>query len=69
MIIWVIILISIRLVIFLFTFTKQSKAKLTNEVQHLGKVLPWDKYISKSPLKSDVNRPNHMPRDTLSAKP
>ena len=43
-------------------------AKLTNEVQHWDKVLPWEMYISTSPLKSGVNWPDYEPRDTQFAK-
>ena len=43
-------------------------AKLTNEVQHLVKVLTWEKDIGISPLKNDVKWPVYTVRDTQSAK-
>ena len=47
----------------------QGFTKLTNEVQHrIGKVLPWELDMDTSPLKSAVNWPVYVPRDTRSAK-
>ena len=43
-------------------------SKLTNEVQHLVKVLSWERVMDMSPLKSDVKWPDYKPRDTQSAK-
>ena len=42
--------------------------KLTNEVQHLVKVLSWEFDTSMSPLKNGVKWPVYIPRDTQSAK-
>ena len=42
--------------------------KLTNEVQHLVKVLSWEKDMDMSPLKRGVKLPDYKPRDTRSAK-
>ena len=42
--------------------------KLTNEVQHLVKVLSWESIMSMSPLKSGVRLPDYMPWDNQSAK-
>ena len=43
-------------------------SKLTKEVQHLVKVLSWERVMDMSPLKSDVKWPDYKPRDTRSAK-
>ena len=43
-------------------------SKLTNEVQHLVKVLSWERVMDMSPLKRDVKWPDYKPRDTRSAK-
>ena len=42
--------------------------KLTNEVQHLVKVLAWENIIGMSPLKNGVKWPVYEPRDRQSAK-
>ena len=42
--------------------------RLTNEVQHLVKVLPCEERITNSPLKSGVKWPDYKARDTASAK-
>ena len=42
--------------------------KLTNEVQHLVKVLAWENIIGTSPLKNGVKWPVYDPRDRQSAK-
>ncbi len=36
--------------------------KLTNEVQHLSKVLLWENITIKSTLKSGVKLPDYVPR-------
>ena len=41
--------------------------RLTNEVQHLVKVLPCEERITNSPLKSGVRWPDYKARDTASA--
>ena len=47
---------------------KLGGPKLTNEVQHLVKVLSWEKDMDMSPLKRGVKLPDYKPRDTRSAK-
>ncbi len=42
--------------------------KLTNEVQHLVKVLSWEDDIGMSPLKNAVKWPDYTPWDTRSVK-
>ena len=44
-----------------------SVPKLTNEVQHLVKVLSWESVMDMSPLKSGVRLPAYKPRDARSA--
>ena len=43
-------------------------ARLTNEVQHHAKVLPWEHTIVNFPLKSGVNWPDFTPRGTRTGK-
>ena len=49
-------------------FRRDGFSKLTNEVQHLVKVLSWERVMDMSPLKRGVRLPDYKPRDTRSAK-
>ena len=42
--------------------------RITNEVQHFIKVLPWDAATHTSTSRSDVTLPDYVPRDTPCAK-
>jgi len=47
---------------------KPGFAKFTNEVQHLIKVLLWDKNMFKSVARSGVRLPVYKPRGARSVK-
>ena len=49
-------------------FATPGFPKLTNEVQHLVKVLSWENIMDMSPLKKGVRLPDYIPWDTQSAK-
>jgi hypothetical protein len=44
------------------------RLKLTNEVQHLKRVLGWDSIAASSALKSDLRLPGYMVRGPRSGK-
>ena len=47
---------------------EEEFSKVTNEVQHLVRMGPWESYIDKSPLKRGVRLPDYKPRGARSGR-